>query len=71
MATPFSILVLEIALALVIYATPRLRFAAVAILLWILPSFYSWLAGTFLEFSLVNDPFPNTRPARGSANGKT
>jgi hypothetical protein len=52
----FSILVLEFVLALVLYSSPRFRFAMLAIVLWILPSFYSWLIGSFLEAKLARSP---------------
>jgi hypothetical protein len=52
----FSILVLEFALAFVLYSSPKFLFAVVAIVLWISPSFYSWFIGSLLESKLAHSP---------------
>ncbi len=50
----FSILILEFALAFVLYSSPKFSFAVVATLLWVFPSFYSWFIGSLLESRLTH-----------------
>jgi hypothetical protein len=50
----FAILVLEFPLALVLFSTRRPVFAALAVILWVLPSTYSWFIGSLLESRLPN-----------------
>jgi hypothetical protein len=48
----FSIVLLEFALLLVLRATPRPALALGALILWLLPSTYSWFIGSLLESKL-------------------
>jgi hypothetical protein len=47
-----SILVLEFALAFILFFAPRRAFAFLAIPIWILPSTYSWFVASLLESNL-------------------
>jgi hypothetical protein len=50
----FSILLLEFAFGLTLVEAPRLRFAVLGTVLWLLPSTFSWYIGSLLESKLIN-----------------
>lgn len=51
-----SILVLEVALAFVLFSVRGFASAVAVVVLWLLPSAYSWLIGSALESRLVHAP---------------
>lgn len=51
----FSILALEFALAFVLCSVSRPIWAALAIVLWLLPSTYSWFIGSLLEAEFAHE----------------